>query len=204
MTTMLDPPLATALAGSVATGDLATLRTRLAAGAEREGLVDVAVRDVDSPFGALLVAATTAGVVRIAFAREGRDDVLAGLAEDVSPRVLALPGRLDPVARQLDEYFAGSRRSFDVPLDLRLATGFRRTVLRRLPRIAYGTTATYAAVAATAGAPRAVRAAASACSHNPLPLVIPCHRVVRSDGTLGGYLGGMEAKAALLALESAA
>src|SRR5690606_33051107 len=112
--------------------------------------------------------------------------------------------RLDGAARELDEYFEGRRRSFDLPLDLRLSTGFRREVVNHLPSIGYGRTESYAQVAAAAGHPRAVRAVGSACATNPLPVVVPCHRVVRSDGTLGGYLGGPEAKTALLALEHAA
>ena len=130
--------------------------------------------------------------------------MLGLLAEQVSPRILAAPGRLDDVARELDEYFAGTRRSFDVPVDLRLAHGFRRTVLDHLRSIAYGSTETYATVAAAAGNPAAVRAVGSACSHNPVPLVVPCHRVIRSDGTVGQYLGGTDAKQTLLALEAAA
>lgn len=180
------------------------LRARLAADAERAGVLDVAYRTVDSPFGSLLLAATDEGLVRVAFDREDHDVVLGFLAEQVSPRILAAPGRLDDVARELDEYFAGARRSFDVPVDLRLAHGFRRTVLDHLRSIAYGTTESYATVAAAAGNAAAVRAAASACSHNPVPLVVPCHRVIRSDGTIGQYLGGTDAKQALLALETAA
>ena len=112
--------------------------------------------------------------------------------------------RLDDVADELDEYFAGRRRRFDVPLDWRLSMGFRSVVLHRLSDIAYGRTATYAAVAELSGNPKAVRAVGTACATNPLPIVIPCHRVLRSDGGIGGYLGGVEAKAALLALETAA
>ena len=183
--------------------DLTTLRARLAAAADREGLLDVAYRTVDSPVGTLLLAATPAGVVRVAFDREDHDAVLSRLADDISPRILEAPARLDAVAAQLDDYFAGHRRTFDVPLDLRLASGFRRTVLEHLGDIAFGTTASYAAVAAAAGNPRAVRAVGTACARNPLPLVVPCHRVVRSDGAIGQYLGGVEAKLALLALEAA-
>ena len=180
------------------------LRARLAAEAERAGVLDVAYRKVDSPFGPLLLAATTDGLVRVAFDREDHDVVLGVLAEQISPRILAAPRRLDDVARELDEYFAGVRRSFDVPVDLRLAHGFRRTVLDHLRSIAYGSTESYATVAAAAGNPAAVRAVGSACSHNPVPLVVPCHRVIRSDGTIGQYLGGSDAKQTLLALESAA
>ncbi len=186
-------------------GDVhARLHLRLAERAGRNGLLDVAFRTLDSPLGSLLLAATPAGLARVAFAREDHDAVLAALAQDLSPRILRAPKRLDAAARQLDEYFARRRRTFALPLDLQLARGFRRAVLDQLPHIAYGTTASYAMVAGAAGRPNAVRAAASACSHNPLPLVLPCHRVVRSDGTLGEYLGGTEAKAALLALEGAA
>ncbi|MGI9023355.1 MAG: methylated-DNA--[protein]-cysteine S-methyltransferase [Acidimicrobiales bacterium] len=179
------------------------LRARLAADAERAGLLDVAYRTVDSPVGPLLLAATEAGVVRVAFAREDHDHVLEVLAERISPRILRAPGRLDPAARQLDEYFAGTRRRFDIPLDLRLAHGFRRAVLDHLRSIPYGRTESYSAVAAASGSPAAVRAAGSACATNPLPLVVPCHRVVRSDGSIGQYGGGTEAKRMLLSMEAA-
>lgn len=180
------------------------LHARLTAAAESEGLLDVAYRTVDTPVGTLLLAATGSGLVRVAYPGEGHDDVLATLAERVSPRVLHAPGRLDEVSRQLEEYFAGSRRAFDLAVDFRLSRGFRREVLTHLPDIGYGTTASYSAVAAAAGSPRAVRAVGSACATNPVPVVVPCHRVVRSDGSTGGYVGGPEAKQELLALESAA
>jgi methylated-DNA-[protein]-cysteine S-methyltransferase len=178
------------------------MHERLAERAEGEGILDVAYRVFDSPFGPLLLAATAGGLVRVGFEVEGHDLVLARLAELVSPRILEAPARLDRAASQLDEYFAGRRRRFELPLDLQLARGFRLQVLELLPAIAYGTTESYASVAAAAGRPAAVRAAAGACSHNPLPLVIPCHRVVRSDGSLGGYLGGPEVKRTLLELEA--
>jgi methylated-DNA-[protein]-cysteine S-methyltransferase len=183
---------------------LAALHDRLAAAAEADGLLDVAYRTTDSPFGPLLVAATPEGVVRVAFEGEDHDAVLDALATAVSPRILRSGRRTDEVARQLDEYFAGRRRRFDLAVDLRLVQGFRHAVISRLGDIAYGATASYAAVAAAAGNPRAVRAVGSACAHNPVPLVVPCHRVVRSDGSIGQYLGGAEAKAALLALERGA
>jgi methylated-DNA-[protein]-cysteine S-methyltransferase len=183
-------------------GAVARLRAALLAAAGAEGLIDVAYRVVDSPLGALLLAGTDAGLVRVAFAREGHDSVLESLASTVSPRIFRMPARLDPAARELEEYFAGRRRLFDLPLDLRLAGGFRREVLAHLPEIGYGHTASYAAVAALTSSPRAVRAVGTACARNPLPLVLPCHRVVRSDGSLGGYLGGPEAKALLLDLEA--
>jgi len=182
--------------------ELAALRQRLAAAASDAGLLDLAYRTVDSPVGSLLVAATEVGVVRVAFAAEGHDTVLQTLSNRISSRILRAPARLDRVARQLDDYFAGRRRAFDLTLDWRLSTGFRGTVLRHLPEIGYGRTATYAAVALLAGNPKAVRAVGSACATNPLPIVVPCHRVVRTDGGLGGYLGGLEAKRALLTLEA--
>ena len=179
------------------------LHARLVARAQAEGLLDVAYGTVDSPLGSLLLAATPDGLVRLAFDLEGHDTVLGRLAATVSPRILHAPARLDTAARQLDEYFAGRRRRFELPIDLRLAHGFRRTVLDHLLDVGYGTTTSYAALAAAAGRPAAVRAAGSACATNPLPVVVPCHRVVRSDGTVGRYLGGTEAKQALLAMEAA-
>lgn len=187
-------------AGSTA---LDELHARLARLAERQRLLDVSYRTVDSPLGPLLLAATGKGLVRVAFSREDHDSVLSRLAADVSPRILRAPRRLDRAARQLDEYFAGRRRAFTVPVDLQLARGFRLSVLLHLRDIPYGRTESYTAVARAAGNPSAVRAAASACSHNPLPLVVPCHRVVRSDGSFGEYLGGPKAKHALLAMEAA-
>jgi methylated-DNA-[protein]-cysteine S-methyltransferase len=185
-------------------GDVGRLHERLARDAAREDLLDIAYRVVDSPIGPLLLAATDRGLLRIAFGVEGHDAVLETLAARVSPRILASPARTDAVARELEEYFAGTRRSFDVPLDRRLSHGFRRSVQEHLTEIGYGRTESYAEVAAATGSPRAVRAVGSACATNPLPVVVPCHRVLRSDGSLGGYVGGLEAKHALLALESAA
>lgn len=178
------------------------LHERLVESAARDGLLDVAYRTVDSPLGPLMLAATERGLVRVAFACEGHDAVLERLAGTISPRILRAPARLDRVARELEEYFARRRRAFDVPLDLRLATGFRLEVLRHLRAIAYGATESYTQVAAAAGSPAAVRAAGSACSTNPVPVVVPCHRVLRSDGSLGGYLGGLDAKRTLLLLEA--
>lgn len=188
----------------VAPSDLRGLHDRLSAAAEGAGLLDIAYRRLDTPVGSLLLAATPAGLVRVAFATEGHDAVLQSLADRLSPRILEAPARLDDAAAQLDEYFAGRRHHFDLPLDWRLSTGFRATVLHHLATdVAYGRTATYTALARLAGNPRAVRAVGSACATNPLPVVVPCHRVVRTDGSLGGYLGGVDAKRALLALEAA-
>ena len=183
---------------------LQALHADLADRAERDGLLDIAYRTVDSPVGSLLLAATERGLVRIAYDSQGHDVALQALAERISPRILNAPKRLDTVAREIDEYFAGRRHAFDLPLDLSLAHGFRRDVLGYLPLIGYGHTASYAQVAAAAGSPKAVRAVGTACATNPLPVVVPCHRVVRSDGSAGGYAGGPDAKRALLALEGAA
>lgn len=183
---------------------LERLHSRLVGSAAGAGLLDVAYRTVPSPVGTLLVAATPEGLVRIAFDLEGHDAVLEAMAARVSPRILHAPARLDDAARQLDEYFAGRLRRFDLAVDLRLASPFRRVVLEHLLTIGYGRTESYAAVAAASGNPAAVRAVGTACATNPVPVVVPCHRVVRSDGTLGGYLGGLDMKRALLALESAA
>ncbi|OBA91965.1 cysteine methyltransferase [Mycobacteriaceae bacterium 1482268.1] len=181
---------------------LARLHQRLERGADAGDVLDVAFRTVDSPVGPLLLAATTEGLVRVAYDIEDHDAVLMKLATAVSPRLLRAPARLDATARQLDEYFARKRTSFEVPVDLRLAAGFRRNVIEHLRAIGYGRRASYAEVAAAVGNPRAVRAVGTACAHNPLPVVIPCHRVVRSDGSTGEYVGGPSAKAALLDLES--
>ena len=185
---------------------LAALHQRLAGSAAQNGILDVAYRTVDTPVGSLLLAATECGLVRVAYACEGHDAVLQQLSERISQRMLHAPARLDAVARELDEYFAGRRRSFDLPLDRRLSTGFRATVLQHLTAdLTYGRTASYATVARLAGNPRAVRAVGSACATNPLPVIVPCHRVgAARTGRSVAYIGGQDAKAALLALEAAA
>jgi len=182
----------------------ARLHARLVEAAATEGMLDLAYRSIDSPVGPLLLVATPLGLVRIAFAREDHDRVLVAMAERISPRILHAPRRLDRASSELDQYFAGTRTSFDLPLDFQLSAGFRRAVLAHLPDITYGHTASYATVAQLSGRPKAVRAVGTACATNPLPVVIPCHRVVRSDGTVGGYVGGAEAKRTLLDLEAAA
>lgn len=178
------------------------LHDQLVAAADADQLLDVAYRTVDSPVGTLLLAATDQGLVRVAYQLEHHDQVLQTLAQRVSPRILYAPRRLDQVARQLAEYFDGERREFVLPLDFRLAHGFRREVLSRLRMINYGRTESYSQVAAATGHPRAVRAVGTACATNPLPVIVPCHRVLRSDGKLGGYIGGLQTKAALLSLEA--
>jgi methylated-DNA-[protein]-cysteine S-methyltransferase len=184
------------------TPTMTRLHDQLVAAADADRLLDVAYRTVDSPVGTLLVAATDRGLVRVAYQLEDHDQVLQTLSQRVSPRILHAPRRLDQVARQLAEYFAGERRDFVLPLDFRLAHGFRREVLGRLVMIDYGRTETYSQVAAATGHPRAVRAVGSACATNPLPVIVPCHRVLRSDGTLGGYVAGLHIKAVLLSLEA--
>jgi methylated-DNA-[protein]-cysteine S-methyltransferase len=179
------------------------LHRRLEQQAEQAGLVDVAYSTADSPVGKLLLAATPAGLVRVAFASEDHDRVLEALGRKLSPRILRAPQRLDAAIREIDEYFAKTRRAFEVPLDLRLSRGFRRLVQTHLPEIGYGQTRSYREMAELVGNPKAVRAVGTACATNPLPIVVPCHRVLRADGTLGGYVGGLEAKTALLNLEAA-
>ena len=177
---------------------------RFRVAAEAEGLVDVAYADVDSPFGPLTVATTEAGVVRVAYPDEGADDVVDDLARRVSPRVLSSPARLDEIRRQLDEYFASRRRTFDVAVDWRLtADGFTRRVLQATKRIPYGEVSTYREVAGKAGNERASRATGNALGSNPIPIVVPCHRVVRTGGGLGGYTGGVDRKVTLLTIEGA-
>ena len=182
---------------------MSRLHARLEQEAEADGALDVAYRTIDSPVGTLLLAATPVGLVRVAYDIEGHDAVLNRLADAVSPRILRSPLRLEATARQIDEYFAKRRKVFEVQVDLRLAEGFRRNVIEHLREIGYGHRESYAAVAAAIGSPRAVRAVGTACAHNPLPVVIPCHRVVRSDGSTGQYIGGPLAKSTLLDLEAA-
>lgn len=167
--------------------------------AAAEDLLDVAYATVDSPLGPLLVAATPRGLVRLSYGAEG--DVLDDLAGRLSPRILASPARLDEVRRELDEYFDGRRSHFELPIDWSLTRGFTGKVLRATARIGFGKTSTYAEVAGRAGSPRAVRAAGNALGANPIPVVVPCHRVLRSGGALGGYTGGVERKQFLLRLE---
>lgn len=178
--------------------EMRRLHMRLADDAEKAGLLDIAYRTVDSPIGSLLLAASPRGLLRVAFACEGFEQVLEAVAQRISPRILSAPRRLDRAAAELDEYFGGKRRSFDLDLDFALSAGFRRAVQQYLPQIGYGRTTTYREVAEQVGNPRAVRAVGSACATNPLPVVVPCHRVLRSDGGLGGYLGGTATKTALL------
>jgi methylated-DNA-[protein]-cysteine S-methyltransferase len=163
--------------------------------------VDIAYTDIDSPIGPLLGVATQRGLLALLFHRGDEDQFLDRIARDVSPRMLEAPRRLDPVRRELDEYFAGDRRHFDVQLDWTLSKGFRRKVLEVTNRIPYGSTSTYRVVADKAGSPRGARAAGNALGSNPIPVIVPCHRVLHSTGGLGGYGGGLENKELLLRLE---
>lgn len=168
--------------------------------ADAEGLVEVAWTTADTPIGPLALAATEAGLVRVGFGVE--DWMFEELAAVVSPRIVELPRRLDPVRRELDEYFEGRRETFDVTLDWRLAGGFRRTVLEHLyADVPFGRTISYLELAAASGNPKASRAVGTAMATNPLPVIVPCHRVLRTGGALGGYGGGLDAKRHLLALE---
>jgi methylated-DNA-[protein]-cysteine S-methyltransferase len=183
---------------------------RLVARAEDEGLLEVAYGSVESPFGDLLAAVTPRGLLRLSYDPSRNDAVLEQIAEKVSPRMLEAPARLDPVRRQLDEYFEGRLRKFDLKLDWRLTRGFFQKILRETARVPFGEVATYKQMAEAAGSPRAVRAAGNALGSNPIPIVVPCHRIVRTGGkvggyggTLGPYIGGPEIKQRLLELEGA-
>ncbi len=175
------------------------LRDRAAA----EGLLDVAYATADSPFGTLLLAKTPRGLVRLGLPGEDVEAMLADLAGRISPRVLEDPARLDEERWELDDYFAGRRHAFELPIDWQLSRGFLLRARQGIASIPYGETRTYTELARAAGNERSVRAAGSACSRNPIPLVVPCHRVLRSDGSLGGYAGGLEMKEHLLELEQA-
>ncbi len=173
--------------------------------ADAEELVDIAYARHDSPLGPLLLAATDEGLVRVGLPVEDEAEVLEELARRISGRVLRAPRRVvDDARHQLDEYFAAARTAFAVTLDWQLTRAFRREVLTATACIPYGETASYAEVATWAGRPRAVRAAGTALATNPLPILIPCHRVRPSSGGLGAYRGGVDAKAALLELERSA
>ena len=189
-------------AGELPAGPSADVDTALLTRAADEGLLDVAYASVDSPLGPLTVASTPRGLVRVAYTEyRPQDEVVEELAARVSPRVLEAPARLDVVRRELDEYFDGRRTGFDVAIDWSVTRGFTRKVLSETARIAFGEVRSYADVASRAGSPRAVRAAGNALGANPMPVIVPCHRVVRTGGGLGGYTGGLERKEFLLRLE---
>jgi methylated-DNA-[protein]-cysteine S-methyltransferase len=180
----------------------AGITERFATRAAGQGVADVSYATVDSPIGRLLAAVTRQGLVRLGFPSESHDGILEGLSQRISPRVVEAPGQVDDVRRQLDEYFAGSRQQFTVPLDWALMQGFARSVLQRTNEIPYGQVRTYREVAALAGNAKASRAAGNALGSNPIPIIVPCHRVLRTGGALGGYGGGLEVKRLLLDLEA--
>lgn len=196
-TRRLAPPRVPAL-------DLDGLRADVARRAARAGLLDVAYGTYDSPLGELTVMVTPRGLVRLSYPGEGIPAQLEEIAERISPRILRAPERTDEVRRQLDGYFAGTRHAFEVPIDWRLARGFAGDVLRATARIPFGAVSTYRDVAAGAGSPRAYRAAGNALGSNPIPIVVPCHRVLHAGGGLGGYTGGLDRKRFLLTLEGVA
>ena len=202
--TAIEPDVSALIAATSAGPEVVErLHRDLEEAAAREKLLDIAYTTIDTPIGSLLLAATERGLVRVAFDSEDHDKVLETLAIRLSPRILRAPKRLEQAAGELHQYFAGTRKSFDLILDLSLSSGFRQLVQRHLPEIAYGHTQSYAQVARLVGNPKAIRAVGSACATNPLPVVVPCHRVVRTDGSLGGYAGGLLVKIALLRLEAA-
>jgi len=202
MTDHIEGELSTA--GRRLGGAGADARRRLRERAEAEGLLDVAYTTVDSPLGCLLAASTPRGVVRLAYdADAGTDDVLGDLAARVSPRILEAPARLDPLRRELEEYFTGRRTAFEVPVDWSVMHGFGRRVLEHTAQLRFGEVATYREMAARAGSPAAIRAAGNALAANRVPIVVPCHRVLRTGGGLGGYTGGLGRKEFLLRLEGA-
>jgi methylated-DNA-[protein]-cysteine S-methyltransferase len=189
--------------GDAARRAAAEAAMRLGQRIEGEGLADVSYGSAESPFGRLLLAATRRGLVRVAFPEEDEDAMLESLAQHISPRIVEASSAMDPIRRELDEYFSGRRREFALPLDWRLVGPFGRRVLTVTAEIPYGGVMSYAEVAADAGSPRAHRAAGNALGANPMPIVIPCHRVVRSGGAIGHYGGGPERKRWLLELEGA-
>jgi methylated-DNA-[protein]-cysteine S-methyltransferase len=181
--------------------DADAFATRLGARADRDRLIDVALGTVDSPLGALTAMVTERGLVRLSYGGEAVHEQLEELATTVSPRILRHGSRTDGVRRQLDEYFAGARHDFDVPIDWRLVRGFATAVLQATARIPFGSVSSYRAIADAAGSPNAYRAAGNALGSNPVPIVVPCHRVLHAGGGLGGYTGGLERKRFLLELE---
>ena len=195
-----------ALRDAAAPGDAAAAADaarRVATLAAEEGAADVAYAVVPSPLGALAGVCSRRGLLCLSYRVERLDELLDSLAGAVSPRIVESPERLGAVARQLDEYFAGRRRRFELPIDWSLARGFSRRVLRATADVPYGSATTYTQIAARAGSPLAVRAAGNALAANPVPIVVPCHRVLRLGGGLGGYAGGLERKRFLLELEGA-
>jgi methylated-DNA-[protein]-cysteine S-methyltransferase len=185
-------------------GHAGRLAARVSAHAATEGLADIAYATIDTPIGRLVAATTPRGLLRLAYEdfNGGVDVILDGLATRISPRIVEAPARLERAERELDEYFSGRRRDFELPLDWSLTTGFTRRVLQACARIPFGATSTYKAMAISAGSPTAFRAAGGALGSNPIPIIVPCHRVLASGGGMGGYTGGLDRKHRLLTLET--
>jgi methylated-DNA-[protein]-cysteine S-methyltransferase len=203
MTTIDARRIARAL-GEGAAAAAADASARLADRADREGLAEIGYATFETPLGVAVIAATRLGLVRVGLPNERPERVLEDLAAELSPRIVELPKRLDPARRELDEYFEGCRERFDLALDWRLVEpGFSARVLRQTARLPYGVTSSYGEIAQRAGSPRAYRAAGSALGRNPIPIVVPCHRVLLAGGKLGNYGGGPEMKEWLLRLEGA-
>jgi methylated-DNA-[protein]-cysteine S-methyltransferase len=197
-----DEEMARTLRAALQGGHDAFAPPPIADAAAAAGLLDVAYARLDSPVGTLVLASTPQGLARVAYVDEGQEDaIIDEIAARLSPRMLSAPRRLDEPRRELDEYFAGRRRAFDLTLDLRLLSDFTRRILSATAEIPYGEVSTYKAVAAAAGSPRGSRAAGNALGSNPLPIVLPCHRVLHSGGGLGGYTGGLARKRVLLGIE---
>jgi methylated-DNA-[protein]-cysteine S-methyltransferase len=203
MNPMTEKQLERMLRNAPAGADLERAVEGVLARAEKDGLIDVAYTEIDSPFGKMLIAGSERGILWVAFPHREWDELLDQIAAQISPRVLEAPERLDEPRRQLDEYFEGKRREFDLPLDWRLTHGFQKRAQHAIARIPYGETRNYAWIAEKAGNPRAYRAAGTACGANHLPPIVPCHRVVPASGGIGNYGGGPEMKKALLELEGA-
>ncbi|MFN2417792.1 MAG: methylated-DNA--[protein]-cysteine S-methyltransferase [Candidatus Limnocylindria bacterium] len=181
--------------------DVDALRAALARRAADDGLLDVAYGSYESPLGLLTIIVTRRGLLRLSYPGEGISGQLDEIAGYISPRILHAPARIDVVRRQLDAYFDGTRRDFRVPIDWRLVHGFAGDVLRATARIPFGAVSSYREVATEAGSPNAYRAAGNALGSNPIPIVVPCHRVLHAGGGLGGYTGGLDRKRYLLGLE---
>jgi methylated-DNA-[protein]-cysteine S-methyltransferase len=195
--------IATVLGEGAATA-AATAAARFADHADREGLAEIGYTTLDTPLGVAVVAATRRGLLRVGLPNERPERVLEDLAAEVSPRIVELPKRLEPARRELGEYFEGRRERFDLALDWRLVEpGFSARVLRQTARLPYGVTASYGEIAERAGSPRAYRAAGSALGRNPIPIIVPCHRVLLAGGRIGNYGGGPQMKEWLLRLEGA-
>ena len=188
-------------AGPVTELDRRGLTTALARRAGKAALLDVAYAEIDSPIGELIVFVTPRGLLRIKYADEPIEGVLADVASRVSPRILRAPARTDEARHELEAYFGLRRRSFNMPIDWSLVHGFAGRILRQTARIPFGDVRSYGQLAAEAGSPRAARAVGNALGSNPIPIVVPCHRVLHADGGLGGYSGGLDRKRYLLALE---